>query len=107
MEANIVLVPGDGIGPEVVVQAVRVLNSVEKRFKHHFQFSEYKIGGSSIDAFGTALTPEALDACQKSDAVLLGAVGGPKWDDPQAAVRPEQGLLALRKGLGVSRTCVR
>jgi 3-isopropylmalate dehydrogenase len=101
MEANIILVPGDGIGPEVVGEAIRVLHSVEKRFNHSFSFSEYKIGGSSIDAFGTALTDEALVACQKSDAVLLGAVGGPKWDNPQAAVRPEQGLLALRKGLGV------
>lgn len=101
MEAKIVLVPGDGIGPEVALEAVKVLQKISDKFGHSFQFSEFKIGGCSIDAYGTALTEEALQACQKSDAVLLGAVGGPKWDDPQAKVRPEQGLLALRKGLGV------
>ncbi len=101
MEANIVLVPGDGIGPEVVGEAVRVLQAVGQAFGHHFHFSEYLIGGCSIDRYGTALTSEALAACSSADAVLLGAVGGPKWDDPTAAVRPEQGLLALRKGLGV------
>ena len=101
MEANIVLLPGDGIGPEVVAEGKRVLNAVAKRFDHSFTFTEHLIGGCSIDRYGTALTPETLAACQASDAVLLGAVGGPKWDDPHAAVRPEQGLLALRKGLGV------
>jgi 3-isopropylmalate dehydrogenase len=101
MEANIVLVPGDGIGPDVVTEAVKVLEKIAQRFGHSFHFSKYLIGGCSIDAFGTALTAEALEACKKADAVLLGAVGGPRWDNPQAAVRPEQGLLALRKGLGV------
>ncbi len=101
MEANIVLLPGDGIGPEVVSQAVRLLKSVAERWKHTFSFQEHWIGGCSIDRYGTALTTEALAACQNSDAVLLGAVGGPKWDDPTARVRPEQGLLALRKGMGV------
>jgi 3-isopropylmalate dehydrogenase len=101
MEANIVLVPGDGIGPDVVTEAVKVLEKIARRFGHSFHFSKYLIGGCSIDAFGTALTAEALEACKKADAVLLGAVGGPRWDNPQAAVRPEQGLLALRKGLGV------
>jgi 3-isopropylmalate dehydrogenase len=101
MQANIVLLPGDGIGPEVVAAAVRVLHAVETKFGHQFKFAEHLAGGCSIDAAGTALTEEALKACQASDAVLLGAVGGPKWDDPTAKVRPEQGLLALRKGLGV------
>jgi len=101
MEANIVLLPGDGIGPEVVGAAVRVLDAVARRGGHTFRFSQHLIGGCAIDACGTALTEETLKACQQADAVLLGAVGGPKWDDPTAPVRPEQGLLALRKGLGV------
>jgi len=101
MEANIVLLPGDGIGPEVVGAAVRVLEAVARRGGHTFRFSQHLIGGCAIDACGTALTEETLKACQQADAVLLGAVGGPKWDDPTAPVRPEQGLLALRKGLGV------
>jgi 3-isopropylmalate dehydrogenase len=101
MEANIVLLPGDGIGPEVVGEAVRVLTAVGQAFGHSFHFSEYLLGGCSIDRYGTALTTETLAVCQAASAVLLGAVGGPKWDDPRAAVRPEQGLLALRKGLGV------
>jgi len=101
MEANIVLLPGDGIGPEVVGQAGRVLQQVAQKFGHHFKFSEYLIGGCSIDRYGMALTGDTLAQCRTSDAVLLGAVGGPKWDDPQAPVHPEQGLLALRKGLGV------
>lgn len=101
MEAKIALTPGDGIGPEVAAEAVRVLDAVAKKYGHKFSYETYLIGGCSIDAYGTALTDEAMAACQKADAVLLGAVGGPKWDDPQAAVRPEQGLLALRKGLGV------
>lgn len=101
MYANVTLLPGDGIGPEVVEQAVRVLQAVAERWNHTFSFNEYLIGGCSIDRHGTALTEEALAACKTSQAVLLGAVGGPKWDDPTAPVRPEQGLLALRKGMGV------
>lgn len=101
MKASIVLLPGDGIGPEVVASARRVLETIAQLFHHQFIFNEYLIGGCSIDTFGTALTDEALAACQAADAVLLGAVGGPKWDDPTAPIRPEQGLLALRKGLGV------
>jgi 3-isopropylmalate dehydrogenase len=101
MEYNIVLLPGDGIGPEVVGQAVRVLDAVADAAGSTFNMQEHLIGGCSIDKFGTALTDETLAACQQSDAVLLGAVGGPKWDDPQAKVRPEQGLLGLRKGLAV------
>jgi len=101
MKAKIVLTPGDGIGPEVVHSAVGVLEAVAKKFNHKFIYETYLIGGCSIDATGLPLTEEALKACQHADAVLLGAVGGPKWDDPTASIRPEQGLLALRKGLGV------
>jgi 3-isopropylmalate dehydrogenase len=101
LRANIALLPGDGIGPEVVTEAVRVLRIVAKKHGHTFDFTEHLMGGCSIDRHGTALTEETLAACRASDAVLLGAVGGPKWDDPQAKVRPEQGLLGLRKGLGV------
>jgi len=101
LKANIVLLPGDGIGPEVVSEAVRVLQVIADKCGHTFDFDERLIGGCSIDRYGTALTAEALAACKSSDAVLLGAVGGPQWDDPQAKVRPEQGLLALRKGLEV------
>jgi len=101
MEAKIVLLPGDGIGPEVIEAALSVLQVFEVKFGHRFIFSEHAIGGCSIDKYGTALTDSTLKACQASDAVLMGAVGGPKWDDPTAAVRPEQGLLAVRKGLGV------
>ncbi|MBT3391426.1 MAG: 3-isopropylmalate dehydrogenase [Chloroflexi bacterium] len=101
MKANIVLLPGDGIGPEVVAAAQSVLKAVGQKYGHTFEISEYLIGGAAIDAFGTALPAETLAACQQADAVLLGAVGGPKWDDPTAAVRPEQGLLGLRKNLGL------
>ena len=101
MEKNIVLLPGDGIGPEVVGQAVRVLEAAASAAGASLNFTERLLGGCSIDRFGTAMTDETLADCQKADAVLLGAVGGPKWDDPQAKVRPEQGLLGLRKGLSV------
>jgi len=93
----IVLLPGDGVGPEIVAAARRVLERVGA-----FEFTEEVVGGASIDAHGMALTEQVLDACREADAVLLGAVGGPKWDstDPDAP-RPEQGLLGLRKGLGL------
>lgn len=101
MNANIVLLPGDGIGPEIVAAARKVLEAVQSRWNHQFNFQEYAFGGISIDHFGTAFTEETQAACLSSDAVLLGAVGGPKWDDPNASVRPEQGLLKLRKSLGL------
>jgi 3-isopropylmalate dehydrogenase len=101
MEKNIVLLPGDGIGPEVVGQAVRVLETAAASSGVTLHFTEHLLGGCSIDKFGTAMTDETLADCIGAEAVLLGAVGGPKWDDPQAKVRPEQGLLGLRKGLGV------
>jgi len=101
MEANIVLLPGDGIGPEIVTEAVRVLDTIAGKHEHSFNFTERLMGGCSIDRYGSSLTDETLADCQAADAVLLGAVGGPKWDDPSAKDRPERGLLALRKGLGV------
>ena len=99
MQAHITLLPGDGIGPEVVAAGRAVLEAVAKKAGHEFTFREYLIGGCAIDAEGTPLGEATLRACQASQAVLLGAVGGPKWDDPSASMRPEQGLLALRKGL--------
>ncbi|HEX7326266.1 MAG TPA: 3-isopropylmalate dehydrogenase [Rhodanobacteraceae bacterium] len=101
MRARIVTLPGDGVGPEVTAAAVRVLQAVADRNRHAFEFSEQPIGGCAIDATGEPLPAATLAACKAADAVLLGAVGGPKWSDPNARVRPEQGLLALRKGLGV------
>jgi 3-isopropylmalate dehydrogenase len=101
MKFNILLLPGDGIGPEVISESVRALDAVAGKFGHTFFFTERLMGGCSIDKFGSSLTDETLADCQASDAVLLGAVGGPKWDDPRAKDRPERGLLALRKGLGV------
>jgi len=101
MNFNITLLPGDGIGPEVVGEAVRVLEVIASKHDHTFNFQERLMGGCSIDKYGSSLTDETLAYCQASDSVLLGAVGGPKWDDPNAKDRPERGLLALRKGLGV------
>ncbi len=101
MKANIVVLPGDGIGTEVTIAAQRILEVVGNKFNQEFQIQEHLIGGAAIDAIGVALPEETLKACLQSDAVLLGAVGGPKWDDPLADVRPEQGLLGLRKGLGL------
>jgi 3-isopropylmalate dehydrogenase len=98
---KITLLPGDGIGPEVVAEAVRVLDTIANKYKHTFTYQERLMGGCSIDKYGSSLTDETLTDCQASDSVLLGAVGGPKWDDPSAKDRPERGLLALRKGLGV------
>lgn len=101
MNATILTLPGDGIGPEVTAQAVRVLEAVASRFGHEFTFTERLMGGCSIDKYGVALTDQTLADCRSADAVLLGAVGGPKWDDPNAQERPEKGLLGLRKGLNV------
>lgn len=101
MHANIVVLPGDGIGPEVTAAAVAVLRAVAARYGHDFQFSEHLIGGAAIDATGSALPDATLAAARMADAILLGAVGGPKWSDPNAKVRPEQGLLAIRKALGL------
>jgi len=101
MSAQIVLLPGDGIGPEVTAAAVSCLEAMSEIHGCRFSFSEYAIGGAAIDAFGAALPDSTRAACIAADAVLLGAVGGPKWSDPRAPVRPEQGLLALRAAMGV------
>ncbi|MCB1051644.1 MAG: 3-isopropylmalate dehydrogenase [Acidobacteria bacterium] len=101
MKAKIVLLPGDGIGPEVVAQGEKVLSAVARLWGHQFDFESHAIGGCALDELGEPLPVETLEACQKADAVLLGAVGGPKWDNPQAKKRPEQGLLGLRKALGL------
>lgn len=101
MHADIVVLPGDGIGPEVTAAAVEVLQAVARRYGHHFALHEHLIGGTAIDATGRPLPDDTLAAARDADAVLLGAVGGPKWSDPNAAVRPEQGLLAIRKALGL------
>ena len=97
MQAKIVTLPGDGIGPDIVAEAVRVLQQVAKQYGHTFTIEEALIGGCAIDTTGNPLPDETLAACESADAVLLGAVGGPKWSDPTAGVRPEQGLLGLRK----------
>ena len=99
MRAKIITLPGDGIGPEVTAEGVRVLQMIAKKFNHQFEFEEHLIGGCAIDATGAPLADETLDGCRKSNAVLLGAVGGPKWEHGE--VRPEQGLLKLRKELGL------
>ncbi len=101
MQATITTLPGDGIGPEVVAQAVRCLEAVGAAFGHTFTFQEALIGGCAIDATGNPLPDETIQACASSDAVLLGAVGGPRWSDPTAPVRPEQGLLKLREHFGL------
>jgi len=99
MEFNIAVLRGDGIGPEVMSEALKVLRAVSGKFGHSFHLQDGLIGGVAIDTQGTALSTETLRMCKQCDAVLLGAVGGPKWDDPQAKIHPEDGLLALRKGL--------
>ena len=101
MRKTIVLLPGDGIGPEVTRAAAAVLRECAHEFSHEFQMQEYPIGGAAIDAAGTPLPAETLEACRQADAVFLGAVGGPKWDDLPVGKRPESGLLDLRKGMGL------
>lgn len=101
MANSFLVLPGDGIGAEVMEQALKVLEAVERRFKREFDLEQDIAGGAAIDRYGTPLREETLTKAKRSDAVLFGAVGGPKWDDPRAKVRPEQGLLALRRGLGL------
>ena len=98
---KIVVVAGDGIGPEVVGEGLKILNTVAAKYNHTFELDEQLIGGVSIDKYGEALTKETLALCKEADAVLLGAVGHPRFDVPNAKVRPEDGLLALRKGMGL------
>ena len=101
MQFSLAVLPGDGIGPEVTSEAIKVLQAIGNRFGHNFTLHYGLIGGVAIDEEGTALSPDTLKMCKGGDAVLLGAVGGPKWDDPKAKVRPEDGILALRKRLGL------
>jgi 3-isopropylmalate dehydrogenase len=98
---SIVVLPGDGIGPEVTAEAVKVLRAVGERYGHSLALDEHLVGGASIDAQGVPVSEDTMAACAAADAVLLGAVGGPKWDDPSAPVRPEQALFRLRKELGL------
>ena len=99
--ARITVLPGDGVGPEVTAEAVKVLGAVAARFGHEFHFDEGLIGGCAMDVAGRSLPEATLELCRYADAVLLGAVGGPKWDGQSGTDRPERGLLALRKLLGV------
>jgi 3-isopropylmalate dehydrogenase len=101
MKKSIVLLPGDGIGPEVTRAAATVLRDCAQEFNHQFDFVELPVGGAAIEQAGTPLPAETLEACRKSDAVFLGAVGGPQWDRLPVGQRPESGLLALRKGMGL------
>lgn len=101
MDARIVVLGGDGIGPEVTGEAVKVLKAVADKFGHSFTFDQQMMGGRAIDELGTSLPDATIEAAKSADAILLGAVGGPKWDNPNAADRPERGLLALRKALNL------
>ena len=101
MNKIIALLPGDGIGPEIVNEAVKVLSAVAEKFGHHFAYRTVDIGGCSIDKFGVPITEEGMTVCKESDSVLLGAVGGPKWDNVDPSIRPEKALLAVRKELGL------
>ncbi len=101
MNATIGILAGDGVGPEVMAEALKVLAAVSERFDRAFVTHGVVIGGAAIDLYGVPLRPEDVEACRGMDALLLGAVGGPKWDDPTIQIRPEQGLLALRKALGL------
>jgi len=98
---KLLLTPGDGIGPEVLEEGTKVLSRIEARFGHEFQYETEVIGGAAIDKYGIAMRPETVAAAKRSRAVLFGAVGGPKWDDPKAKVRPEQAILGMRKALGL------
>ncbi len=99
MDYKIAVLPGDGIGPEVTNESLKVLDAIGERFGHTFSYEHGAVGGNAIDDFGNALPDSTLRTAKEADAVLFGAVGGPKWDDPRAKTRPEDGLLAIRKGL--------
>ena len=101
MQFNLAVLPGDGVGSDVTAEGIKVLQAIGNRFGHDFNLHYGLVGGVAIDETGEALSRDTLNICQHCDAVLLGAVGGSKWDDPQAKVHPEDGLLALRKGLGL------
>ncbi len=99
MDYKIVLLKGDGIGPEIVDEAVKVLNKIGEKYSHNFILERGYLGGESIDKYGVPLSKETIELCKESDSILLGAVGGPKWDDIEPALRPEMGLLQIRKEL--------
>ena len=101
MEKTIAIIRGDGIGPEIVDEAIGVLDAVAARFGHTFTYKDAPMGGNAIDAFGVPLPDSSLETCLTSDSVLLGAVGGPKWDSQPPANRPERGLLNLRAAMGL------
>ncbi|MFW6226883.1 MAG: 3-isopropylmalate dehydrogenase [Bacteroidota bacterium] len=102
MKFNIAVLPGDGIGPEIIEQAIKVMNSIAKKYNHAFHFEHAHVGAAAIDATGNPYPEETHELCMRSDAVLFGAIGDPKYDnDPKAKVRPEQGLLRMRKRLGL------
>ena len=101
MKKNITVLRGDGIGPEIVSEAIKVLDAVGKKFSHEFIYTEVDIGGCSIDKYGVPITEEGMAKCKSADSVLLGAVGGPKWDNVDPSIRPEKALLAVRKELNL------
>ena len=101
MKYNIAVIPGDGIGPEVIAEAIKVLDAVGSKYGHEFNYTQVLAGGAAIDEAGECLPQETIDIAKKSDAVLLGAVGGPKWDSLPGDKRPERALLGIRKELGL------
>lgn len=101
MNKNITVLPGDGIGPEIVAEAIKVLDKIAEKYGHKFNYTYVDIGGCSIDKFGVPITEEGMEKCKQSDSVLLGAVGGPKWDGCDPSIRPEKALLAVRKELNL------
>jgi 3-isopropylmalate dehydrogenase len=101
MKRHIALVPGDGIGVDIIAEAVKILDRIQKKFGHEFTYSTYLAGGCAIDATGKPLPEETLKGCKESDSIILGAVGGPKWDRLASDIRPEKALLGLRGELGL------
>ena len=101
MEYKIAVLNGDGIGPEIITEAVKILDKVGEKFGHKFIYTQGYLGGESIDKYGVPYSEETSEICKNSDAILLGSVGGPKWDSIEPSKRPERGLLAIRKELGV------
>lgn len=99
MDVSIAVLPGDGIGPEVIAESLKVLGAISSKFNHNFNFTTADIGGCAIDKYGTPLPEETIKKCSNADAILMGAVGGPKWDNPSNKIRPEDGLLGIRKSL--------
>ena len=101
MNYKIAVLNGDGIGPEIVAEAIKVLDKVGEKFGHQFEYVRGYLGGESVDKYGVPLSSETIEVCKNSDAIFLGAIGGPKWDNIDPEKRPERGLLAIRKELGV------